>query len=588
MAKTEDIEAKLAAYVDGEIDQAGRAEIEKHLASHAQHRQLIKELMAQRDLLRGMPREVAPLEVSESVNASLERAVLLGDVDGESDSGAMQIRPWSQFRAIAAILFFTASLAAVIYYLLPSPNHKPELAADIRQSNALSIDRESTPDAAKQPTTVPLAFSTSASDLIAAAPTTRPGATPTLTEQQIRTAVALRDIGQGGGVISRTNSEPMFPLTNSVSNVASNGGLDRAMFENMATVTPPQPLVNVAVAPPSQVVVVLASANPEQASREVTQYLTRANIAWETPAEPMPAPLDIRMQTQQAVASRLQAQSYQLKSAEPTTQVAQLAIADNLSPATTIPTESQDSNRNGFPGSAGSNRIGAGDRLNGGFGGRGGGGAGRGGRGAGAGALSIDAAVLASPERRIIARKLSRQQAAEVQLALNAMRSKGIPDSQSALAAPTTTVSLNGFANRDDFVDRQTRALAQDVEKQLGTTMPAEMRAEASATTLPAQATTQPLVVAGAPTTTPAEVVAIPQFDPRSINFSLAPIQTPSIDFRAPTTAESSVGTLSIAHAPVLAPSTQPAEELVDVIIVVQSASIASPATAPAAAPSVP
>ena len=46
MANTENIEAKLCAYVDGELDEAGRAEIEAHLAANVQHRQLIEELKA--------------------------------------------------------------------------------------------------------------------------------------------------------------------------------------------------------------------------------------------------------------------------------------------------------------------------------------------------------------------------------------------------------------------------------------------------------------------------------------------------------------------------------------------------------------
>src|SRR6187399_1104125 len=113
MAKTEDIEAKLAAYVDGELDAAGREEIEKHLATNAQHRQLISELMQQRDLLRSLPRESAPPEVSETVNAQLERAVLLGDVDGDVDVSSMRIGYWPQVRAMAAVLIFTVSLAAI-------------------------------------------------------------------------------------------------------------------------------------------------------------------------------------------------------------------------------------------------------------------------------------------------------------------------------------------------------------------------------------------------------------------------------------------------------------------------------------------
>ena len=57
------IEARLAAYIDGELNPAERAEIEKHLASNPQHKKLIEELTVQRDLLKVIPHEKAPPEI---------------------------------------------------------------------------------------------------------------------------------------------------------------------------------------------------------------------------------------------------------------------------------------------------------------------------------------------------------------------------------------------------------------------------------------------------------------------------------------------------------------------------------------------
>src|SRR3982750_4298631 len=115
MARTEDIEAKLAAYVDGELDEAGRAEIEKHLAGNPQHAQLIAELTQQRELMRALPRETAPADVSEQINAQLERAVLLGDDAGDDAgvAGSIQMSHWPQIRAIAAVLVLTTGLAII-------------------------------------------------------------------------------------------------------------------------------------------------------------------------------------------------------------------------------------------------------------------------------------------------------------------------------------------------------------------------------------------------------------------------------------------------------------------------------------------
>ena len=39
------IESKLCAYIDGELDPEGRAEIERHLEANPQHRRLLESLL---------------------------------------------------------------------------------------------------------------------------------------------------------------------------------------------------------------------------------------------------------------------------------------------------------------------------------------------------------------------------------------------------------------------------------------------------------------------------------------------------------------------------------------------------------------
>ncbi|CAA9375641.1 MAG: hypothetical protein AVDCRST_MAG64-283, partial [uncultured Phycisphaerae bacterium] len=70
---SENIEAKLCAYVEGDLDDNDRAEIERHLEANPKHRHLLTELAATRDLLRYLPREHAPSELAESFNGQLER-----------------------------------------------------------------------------------------------------------------------------------------------------------------------------------------------------------------------------------------------------------------------------------------------------------------------------------------------------------------------------------------------------------------------------------------------------------------------------------------------------------------------------------
>src|SRR3954471_12178759 len=116
----EQIEARLAAYIDGELNAAERAEIEKHLAGNPQHKLLIDELTAQRDLLTAVPREKAPPEILETIQQQLERSVLLGSgEDATSDTG-MRINRWPHRGAIAAVILLTSGLGFLVYKVLPS------------------------------------------------------------------------------------------------------------------------------------------------------------------------------------------------------------------------------------------------------------------------------------------------------------------------------------------------------------------------------------------------------------------------------------------------------------------------------------
>lgn len=137
---TEDIEAKLAAFVDGELDAAGRDDIEKHLLANPQHRKLLDDLMRGRALLRDLPREGAPPEILDSIQGHLERRLLLDEesaaVAGRRGSGGLR-----RFMAVAAVLMLTATLGLVIYSVLPSGKTGGDLAAALERSeSAASTD----------------------------------------------------------------------------------------------------------------------------------------------------------------------------------------------------------------------------------------------------------------------------------------------------------------------------------------------------------------------------------------------------------------------------------------------------------------
>jgi len=107
-ANQEQIEARLAAYIDGELDVGERAKIEKHLAGNPQHKALIEELMIQRDLLHAVPREKAPPEIAETIQSQLERSVLLGQGE-EAARGPLRIPMFAA--AVWTVAAFAASVA---------------------------------------------------------------------------------------------------------------------------------------------------------------------------------------------------------------------------------------------------------------------------------------------------------------------------------------------------------------------------------------------------------------------------------------------------------------------------------------------
>jgi len=128
MPNTEEIEAKLCAYVDGELDASGVAEIERHLLANPEHKGLITDLMRARRYVQELPRASAPGDLADALGSQLERATLLGDDVAGGDS-IMRIGHWQQIRAIAAVLVLAAGLAAILYYMLPSPRTPdPEIA----------------------------------------------------------------------------------------------------------------------------------------------------------------------------------------------------------------------------------------------------------------------------------------------------------------------------------------------------------------------------------------------------------------------------------------------------------------------------
>ena len=119
----EQIEAKLAAYIDDALTPDERVELELHLEANPTHRAMIRELMGQRDMLRALPREMAPEGWLEPLESQFERDALLGGGDPLTEFKAVRARRWwPQMLAQAAIILLAFGLGTIVYFVLP-PKH---------------------------------------------------------------------------------------------------------------------------------------------------------------------------------------------------------------------------------------------------------------------------------------------------------------------------------------------------------------------------------------------------------------------------------------------------------------------------------
>ena len=122
----ETIEAKLCAFIDGELDESGLSEIEKHLEANPQHRRLLESLKATRELLRWLPREPAPPELAETLQGQLERSVLLHE---DEPQPSMKLNRWHRVLAIAASVVLVGGLAFCVYLMMPHNKRGPQYVA---------------------------------------------------------------------------------------------------------------------------------------------------------------------------------------------------------------------------------------------------------------------------------------------------------------------------------------------------------------------------------------------------------------------------------------------------------------------------
>ncbi len=123
----EHIEAKLCAYVDGDLPPEDKAEIERLLAEHPAHAALLVDLVQQKRLLQGLPREAAPASLNQELRSQLERDALLDFRHDDQPPVLLRINRWTQYLSAAAVLLLALGLGFVVYSILPT-RHPPMTA----------------------------------------------------------------------------------------------------------------------------------------------------------------------------------------------------------------------------------------------------------------------------------------------------------------------------------------------------------------------------------------------------------------------------------------------------------------------------
>jgi anti-sigma factor RsiW len=190
MANSEDIEARLCDYIEGELSPSDRADIERHLESHPRHREMIKELIQSRRLVGDLPRVKAPGDMTELLQGQLERSMLLG---APTDSETRGMRQVSRIAAMMVVLILSAGLGAGIYFMVHTASnaaHLPPMAMDATPDSPPPLLTQVTTQPATQPVAVvPQTQPSPAMAVVTAAPATRPVAVATQPSVAADTAI---------------------------------------------------------------------------------------------------------------------------------------------------------------------------------------------------------------------------------------------------------------------------------------------------------------------------------------------------------------------------------------------------------------
>lgn len=122
-----DIEELLNSFIDGELTEREKTEVQRLISHDAQVAQRLRELQTGKMLVSSLPRAEAPARILEQIKSSLETETILGRRDWNEEHsdrrvGVRHLRV-RKFLAAAAMVLLVAVLGGVIYTIVAPESH---------------------------------------------------------------------------------------------------------------------------------------------------------------------------------------------------------------------------------------------------------------------------------------------------------------------------------------------------------------------------------------------------------------------------------------------------------------------------------
>jgi len=145
MKKDLNIDELLNGFIDGELTERQKTEVQRLITHDAKIAQRLRQLQKCRMLVASLPFEQAPEDMVEQVKVSLERKTLLTGqlITFDERKGARQLM-FRKVLAAAAMIGLVAVLASVIYTIVTPESAKPAIGfkgrLELKTNNLLAAD----------------------------------------------------------------------------------------------------------------------------------------------------------------------------------------------------------------------------------------------------------------------------------------------------------------------------------------------------------------------------------------------------------------------------------------------------------------